>query len=304
MRAAGLMRSLVETTKPGITRLVTVTACVGFVLAVADATIPFAELAIALLGCALGTALSASGANALNQWWERARDARMERTRERPLPRGRAAPGQVLALGIAASIAGVGTLWAINGAAPAAVSAACVLIYVLLYTPLKPRTHWATLVGTLPGALPVLIGWSAGTGGSWASLSELGGLSLFALMTIWQIPHFMAIAWMYRDDYARGGFPMLAVIDSDGSRTARWVLLWTGMLLPATLAPVLALPEQLGVITIATALISGVGFSVLAVSFARLRDRASARSLFFASIAHLPLLWLVMVGEAVVRRFF
>jgi len=259
------------------------------------------------VGCALGTALSASGANALNQWWERERDAVMPRTCARPLPQARVTPRQALVCGLVFSALGVGMLAAV-GPAPALVSLATILIYVLLYTPLKPVTTVNTLVGAIPGALPPLIGWTAaasgnplraGSGvGGLGALLEPGGWSLFALMFVWQIPHFLAIAWMYRDDYAKGGYRMLPIADPDGRRTANTILLWAVLLVPATVAPAVLLHDRLSLVSVVFAVLSGAGYVALAVRLWRTREIKHARAVFIASVIHLPLLLIVMVADA------
>lgn len=300
---AELIRALVQTTKPGITRLVTITSIVGYVMAAAVGHRADGWMAMAstFIACVVGTALSAAGANALNQWWERQRDARMLRTQRRPLPMERVTPATVLALGSVLSIVGVGVLWAGCGLPAALVSLTCVLVYVLLYTPLKPITSLATYVGAIPGALPPLIGWAASSGGSLDVLMQAGGLSLVALMTVWQIPHFMAIAWMYRDDYAKGGFCVLPTRDPLGIKTSRVIVIWTLLLIPATLAPAWAMPTRLGWFYVAVAALAGLVFAALAWRLVRTRERGDARRVFFGSIIHLPLLLLAMVGEALVR---
>jgi len=295
------VRSMIETTKPGITRLVTITSLVGFVLAGVGRSWSALELGVSLLGCVLGTAMSAGGANALNQWWERARDGRMPRTASRPIPRGALSPSSVLLGGLGLCVAGAALLWAVNGMVPAIVALVCVLSYVLVYTPMKPRSVLSTLIGAVPGALPPLIGWSAAhAGGGPASLSDPGGWALVALMVVWQLPHFLAIAWMYREDYAKGGFRVLPVVDPDLRVTAWSMLVLSVVLVPLTLAPAWTMPESLGTATIVVAGVTGLGYVWLNASLVRLRTVEAARRVFFASIMHLPLLLVVMVGEAVV----
>ncbi|HVU65427.1 MAG TPA: protoheme IX farnesyltransferase [Phycisphaerales bacterium] len=301
-------------TKPRITRLVTITSGVGFALGAIAQTWEWKDLVVRGLACLLGTGLSAAGANALNQWWERDRDAAMPRTCARPLPTERVHPSHALGWGIVLSIAGVGLL-GLLGLAPALVSLATILIYVLLYTPLKPVTTINTLIGAIPGALPPLIGWAAAKsgnalwGGHWtvAPLLEVGGWSLFSLMFVWQIPHFLAIAWMYRDDYAKGGYRMLPISDPDGHCTASTILLWAILLIPATLAPALVLRSPLGSTlgwtTVAVALGTGTVYVWLAARLWRSRSLKDARRVFFASIMHLPLLLMVMVGDALIRSW-
>lgn len=315
--SAGLRGALIESTKPRIVRLVVITASVGLGLSALthgfrDSGLPGASLGWTdpsglglvrlILITLIGTALSAAGANSINQWMERHRDALMPRTRRRPLPTGRAEPVQVLAFGVALSVLGVMTLLLLTTPLPALLSATCILVYVLLYTPLKPVTPWATLIGTIPGALPPLIGWTAASNAQGLSaLLESGGLSLFLLMTAWQMPHFMAIGWMYKDDYAMGGYRILPVVDEGGTRTARSIALWTLTLFALSLLPAWMMPRWVGLPYVVVASAAGGVFVALALRLIRERTRENARAVFFASIAHLPLILLAMVGEALVR---
>ncbi|MFO0832019.1 MAG: heme o synthase [Phycisphaerales bacterium] len=295
--------ALWETTKPGITRLVTMTSLAGFVLAALQREKwAFADLSVSLTACAVGTALSAAGANALNQWMEQARDARMARTQGRPLPTQRVKQSQVLAFGAALCIAGLAVLWALCGPVPMLVSLACIVSYLAVYTPMKPASPLATFVGALPGALPPMIGSAAAsTASGWNVLREPAGYALFTLMFVWQIPHFLAIAWMYRDDYARGGYAVLPVVDTTGAGTAWTMALWTAALLPATLLPAVLLPDLLGAPYATVAGVSGLLFAVFAVRLLLEKSRERARQLFFGSIVHLPLLLIAMMAEAIVR---
>jgi protoheme IX farnesyltransferase len=295
------VRALVETTKPRITRLVTITSAVGFVMGGLGQVWDWGTFAI-FATAMLGTALSAAGANSINQWMERDRDARMERTRARPLPSARAAPSAVLAWGIALSVLGVSALWLL-GPAPAVVALACILSYVLLYTPLKTRTTLATFVGAIPGALPPLIGASAALGGGLGSLRDPVGWSLVALMAVWQLPHFLAIAWLYQEDYTAGGYRVLPSVDADGRLTAAAMTLWAWALLPASLLPVLYMPERLSLVYPLLALMTGAAYLVLCVRLAITREPSHARQVFFASIVHLPLLLLAMVAEGLARQY-
>lgn len=305
IKADTLWNALVECTKPGITRLVTITSLVGFVMGASLRETPITSLLLLALACGVGTALSAAGANAINQYMERARDARMARTAQRPLPRGRLAPHSVASLGWGLSLLGCLVLWAFCGAVPALVSAACVVSYIAVYTPLKPMTSLATFVGALPGALPPLIGWSTvSQAPGWASLVEWGGLSLFILMTVWQIPHFLAIAWMYREDYAKGGYAVLPLADPTGSWTSATICLWSAALIPATLLPASVMPERLGLPYLTVAGITGVVVLWLSVRLFITRGRREARQVFFGSIVHLPLLLMAMVAETIIRAYF
>lgn len=303
---ATLAADLLELTKPRITRLVTITTAMGFGMAAsprmrgAGVDEWLASLALLAVTC-LGTALSASGASALNEWWERDRDRLMHRTVNRPLPARRMSPRTAFALGAALCIAGVAVLGAAVNWAAALVSAATIASYVLVYTPLKPVTPLSTLVGAAPGALPPLIGWAAASAGPWHGLTQPGGWAMVAIMAVWQVPHFLAIAWMHREDYARGGHRVLPVLDESGTRTAWITLLWAVTLLPVSLFPVGAMPDRLGWPYGAAALALGLAFLWPAVRLAQRRTRADARALFIASIVYLPLLFAAMVADAVWR---
>ena len=265
-----------ELTKPRLSFLSVITALVGYLAAMPNHGFTL----VAHFIC--GTALCAAGAAALNQWLERGPDALMERTRERPLPAQQITPTTALIFGLILSIAG--SLQLYLGANPLAglLGAATILSYVLIYTPMKRLTRWATEVGAIPGAVPPLIGWAAAEG----SISTLGWI-LFGILAVWQIPHFMAIAWLYRNDYEKGGFPMLSVVDRSGNRVARWAVINTYLLLIVS-----ALPVYFGLsqwIYGATALVFGLWFLKHALAFNKGEDREqSARRLFFNSIIYLP----------------
>jgi protoheme IX farnesyltransferase len=291
-----------EATKPRITRLVTITSGIGFTLAALPRRWEWTELAVTATAVLLGTGLSAAGANALNQWLERDRDALMPRTCNRPLPEQRLSPAAALAAGSVLAVAGVGLLWGLCGPAPALVSLTTVLVYLLLYTPLKPVTPHATLVGAVPGALPPLIGYSAAAATGLRSLIEPGALALFAIMFIWQIPHFLAIAWMYRDDYAKGGYRVLPVVDSDGRRTGRAMVLWAALLIPAAMAPAWTMKPVAAWAYGLLALAMGVGYLLLVVRAAQSKERVDARRAFIASVIHLPLLLMLIVACAALSR--
>jgi protoheme IX farnesyltransferase len=292
----------VETTKPGITRLVTMTSLAGFVPVALTRAWGVADLVTALVACAAGTALSAAGANALNQWMEQARDARMARTRGRPLPTRRVRQSQVLVLGAALCVGGLAVLWALCSAVAMLVSLACIVSYLVVYTPMKPVTPLATFVGALPGALPPMIGSAAASAAvGLEALREPAGYALFTLMFVWQIPHFLAIAWMYKDDYAEGGYAVLPVVDTTGAGTAWTMALWTAALLPATVFPAVLMPDLLGAPYVVTAVVTGLVFCVLAVRLLVEKSRGRARQLFFGSIIHLPVLLVAMMAEALVR---
>jgi protoheme IX farnesyltransferase len=274
-----------ELTKPRITLLVVFTALVGFVMAS-----PGPVSAAALTPALLGIGLVAGGASALNMLLERDTDALMQRTRERPLPAGRLRPAEALLFGLVLSGLGLATLAWLSGGLCAAVALVTWASYLFLYTPLKRRTSLSTLVGAVPGALPPVIGWAAARGGL-----EPGAYVLFAIMFLWQVPHTLAIAWIYRDDYARGGLPVLPVLDPEGHLTGRQTVVHSLALLLVSLAPAAA--GRAGWVYLAGAAALGallVGFSV---RLAVLRSLAAARGLFLASVAYLPALFLLLLGD-------
>jgi protoheme IX farnesyltransferase len=206
----------------------------------------------------------------------------------RPLPAERVTPDAARVYGWLLASAGLAILAVTTNLLAAALAVATIGVYLAVYTPLKRRSATATLVGAIPGALPPLIGWAAARG----TLS-LGGLTLFAIVFLWQIPHFMAIAWMYREDYAAAGFPMLAVVEPDGVRTARQAVIYSAALVPVSLLPTFS--GVAGLAYFWTALALGMVLLWLAVTFARTRDDSAARRLFLGSITYLPLLWVAMI---------
>lgn len=272
-----------ELTKPRLSFMSVITALIGYLSA--DPTSNFGALASLLIG----TSLAAGGAAVLNQWLEREADAKMLRTKDRPIPAGRIAPYNALVYGMGLSIFGCYLLYA--GANPLAglLTAATVLSYVLLYTPLKKITTWNTLVGALPGALPPLIGWAAAEN----SISTLGWI-LFAILFLWQMPHFFAIAWMYREDYDRGGFVMLSSADETGVKVARQSIFYGCALVITTLLPTLLGYASWGYGAIA--ILAGCYILRPAVAFLDPNQRdVAARRLFIASILYLPALLLPLV---------
>jgi heme o synthase len=288
--AAGLavapsrVADFLELTKPRITSLVLVTAAVGYAVG-GGAALSAANFLFFMVG----TALLCGGASALNQYLERDADARMTRTSRRPLPAGRLAAPDALAFGLAISAVGLVVLAAVN-LLTLALGAASLLSYVLVYTPLKRVTSLCTVVGAVPGALPPLMGWAAARG----SLGP-AGWGLFAILFLWQLPHFLAIGWLYRDDYARGGFPLLAVTDRDGSSSGRQAALYATALLPVTLTA--GLLAAAGKAYLWGALVLGVVFLACALAFLWNRSTGSARRLFLVSVLYLPLLLGLMVFD-------
>lgn len=298
---AATLGAIYETTKPRITRLVVVTSGVGFVVGAASGGTLHLSMLLPAIGCLLGTALSAAGANALNQWFERERDARMHRTRSRPIPSGRLDPALALTAATSMAFAGVCVLLVTAGAVPAMVSLFTILLYILLYTPMKTQTPWATHVGAIPGALPPVIGWTAANPGDpLASLLAPGAWALFAVMFFWQLPHFLAIAWMYREDYARGGYKVLPVLDPAGGRTSRQILLWTLVLVGVTALPAWTGHAGVDWAYLAVAMASGGAFLTLAARTARTREERDARRTFIASVIHLPVLLMTLVGTTLI----
>ena len=270
--------------KPRLNMLVVASAMVGYVMGGG----PMWDVPLVLMTL-VGTALVAGGASAFNQVIERMPDARMERTRSRPMADRRLQPSEGLLFASATSIAGLSILAFGVNVLSACVAGATLITYAAIYTPLKPRTSFATVIGAVPGALPPVIGWAAATD----SLSS-GGWVLFGIVFLWQLPHFLAIAWMYREDYARAGFAMLPVIEPDGRSTARQAVAYAAALVPMSLAPTLvgmATPTYFVGALILTLLFFG-----LAIRFAMTRHRTDARRLFFGSITYLPLLWVLMIA--------
>lgn len=265
--------------KPGITLMVALTAGAGFWVASGGGAVEAAALAHLLAG----TLLSAAGAAALNMLLERDLDARMERTKDRPLPAGRLGATEALAFGTLLSAAGVTWLAAAVNPLTAALSALTIAVYLAAYTPLKTRTSLCTLVGAVPGAIPPVMGWTAARG-----TLDPGAFILFLILFFWQLPHFLALAWMYREDYARGGFRMLTLEGPDGAAAGRQVVLQTLALVVVSLLPTGA--GLAGEGYLAAALLLGTGFLGFGVAFAADRSRERAARLFFASVAYLPLL--------------
>jgi heme o synthase len=276
-----------ELVKARLTLLVLITTLVGFYVGARGAL----DWAL-MLHTLLGTALLACGAAALNQLIEREHDAKMRRTEGRPLPSGRMQPDSVLLFGGLSAMAGLIYLALSVNLLTSLLGAATLVTYVFVYTPLKRVTWLNTAVGAIPGALPPLMGWTAATG-------ELGGAgwALFAILFFWQIPHFLAIAWLYRDEYARAGFVMLPAVDPSGERTAHQAVSHTLGLLFVSLCPVLF--GVAGPIYFFGALLIGVIFLVAAFAFARQLNALRARQLFFASIIYLPLLLGLMVFDKI-----
>jgi protoheme IX farnesyltransferase len=273
--------------KARLTTLVLLTTAVGFYIGergAMDFALFFNTLA--------ATALVAAGASALNQLLEREYDAKMRRTQDRPLPSGRLQPTMVAIFGGVTSVAGLIYLALAVNLLTSVLGAVTLVSYLFIYTPLKRVTWLNTAIGAVPGALPPLMGWTAArgelTGEGWA---------LFAILFFWQLPHFFAIAWMYREEYAKAGFKMLSSADADGRRTAEQSVSNTLALLAVSLCPFVF--KMAGATYLVGAIILGAGFLFCAIRFSRQLTLASARQLFFASIIYLPLLLALMVWDKV-----
>jgi protoheme IX farnesyltransferase len=286
-RASRVFLDLLQLTKPRITSFVVLATAAGFFLGARGAVAP-----LLVLHTLLATALLSAAASALNQVIERHLDARMERTCDRPLPSGRLHPGAALCLGIASAAAGILELALAANVLAALLGALSLTSYLFAYTPLKRRTHHATLVGGLPGALPPVIGWAASSGEV-----NPGAVALFAVLFLWQLPHFLAIARLYRDDYARAGFPVLPVADPDGSATARAIVMNCLALLPAGLVP-----SYLGLTGPASSVGSlalGLGFLGFGIDAALRQGRGPARRLLLASLVYLPAIFILYIIDKV-----
>ncbi len=280
----GYRRALdfVELTKPRVTLMVLVTTFVGFYLGAGQAAGYFR-----LMETLLGTLLAAAGTLALNQFLERRADALMERTRRRPLPDGRIQPQEALLFGVLLTAAGLLLLTLVVNALSALVTASIVATYLFVYTPLKQRSSLCGVIGAVPGALPPLIGWAAASDGL-----TLQAWLLFAIMFLWQIPHTLAIARLYRDDFARAGIRFLPVVEADGWTTGRQVIAHSLALLAVSLLPTLV--GLAGPIYFVVALCLGLGFLLCGVGLAVAQSMAAARRLLLASLIYLPVLFVGM----------
>lgn len=272
-----------ELTKPRITFLIVLTAAAGFALA-SSARIDYTGL----LRSMLGIALLSSGIATINQYMERDLDALMRRTANRPLPSGKLLPWEALAFGVSLIVLAEAYLAVLVNPLTALLGLTVIAGYLFAYTPLKTRTTLSTMVGAFPGAVPPLIGWAAARG-----TIGLEAWVLFAILFLWQFPHFLAIAWMYREDYARAGILMLPVVEPDGRVTAQQIVVYTILLLPVSL-----LPTVLGVsgkVYLYGAIVLGLLFLYSSVRAAFSKSRQEARRLLLASVIYLPLLFILMV---------
>jgi len=278
-------RDYLELSKSRIVLMVLITTAAGYLFAAGKVD------PVLLLHTLLGTALVAAGTNALNQYVERGHDAKMQRTRARPLPAGRVSPQAALVFSSAIAI--LGTLYlglAVNWLT-AALGAFTLTSYIFVYTPLKRVSTICTVIGAIPGAIPPLMGWTAAT-----NHLGLGGWIAFGILFLWQLPHFMAISWMYREDYARGGFAMLSVRDSEGTAVARQAIYYTLALLVVSVAP--AYFGLTGMVYGVGAVVAGTALLVAAIRFFFDRDVRNARRLFMISNLYLLTVMLLLVVNA------
>ena len=285
-RAIGVREKLaayVELTKPRIALMLVLTAAAGFYLG----TVNNFD-AVLFINSMLGIALLAFGVATLNQVWERKTDALMERTAKRPLPSQKLSLTEALTFGVSLCIvAEIYLAFLVNGLT-AILGLVVIVGYVLLYTPLKTRTSASTAIGAIPGALPPLMGWTAS-----ANEISLGAWALFAMLFLWQFPHFLAIAWMYKEQYAKAGILMLPVIEPDGKITARQIVIFTIILLPVSLAPFFL--GFAGLIYLIGASVLGLWFLVASIKAARAKTVEQARKLLLVSVLYLPLIFALMV---------
>jgi protoheme IX farnesyltransferase len=273
-------------TKPRILTMVLVMSAAGFFLGADGSLRPLDTFFITMLG----TALSSAGAAVLNHYLERDSDELMHRTKKRPLPAGDVSPEQALSFGVQLVLMGVGLLaWQVN-LLTGFISLLTVFLYVLVYTPLKKVTWWNTVIGAIPGALPPVGGWTAASG-----KLELGAWIIFLILFVWQHPHFYAIAWMYKEDYARGGFKMLPVVHPDGRSTFNQIIGFSIILIPISLLPVLS--GMAGALYGWGMGILGVGMLAMGIQLARTKSVQDAKALLKASVIYLPLFFALILGD-------
>ena len=282
-----VVTDLIALTKPRVVLMILVTTVVGYYVGLSGAP-DYAKLVHLLVG----TLLAAGGTLALNQYWERDVDARMERTRVRPLPEGRLAPLEALLFGTAVTVAGLGYLGAFVSPMVLLMTAVTTAVYLFAYTPLKLRTPLCTIVGAVPGALPPVTGWVASR-----EAFGIGAWVLFGILFLWQLPHTLAIARLYRDDYARAGVRLLPVVDADGTSTERQIVTGCLALLAVSLLPTLI--GLAGPVYFVGAFLLGTGFLVLGTRQALTPSPGSARRVLFASLLYLPILLALLAYDKI-----
>lgn len=283
--AGAIARDYLQLSKSRIVLMVLITTAAGFLFAPNDVD------GALMLHALLGTALVAAGTNALNQYMEREHDARMHRTRTRPLPAGRITPRAALIFSSAIAVIGTVYLALFVNWLTAALGAFTLTTYIFVYTPLKRISTINTLIGAIPGAVPPLMGWTAAT-----NELSVGGWIIFGILFLWQLPHFMAISWLHREDYARGGFAMLAVRDADGAAVARQAIFYTLALIPISVAP--SLLGLTGTVHFIGAAAAGVALLAATIRFFFDRGARNARSLFMISNLYLITVMLLLVVNA------
>jgi len=286
-----LIKDYIALTKPRITWLILMSTGVGYFFGAQKGSLGWTGWHfVTLIHTIIGTGLIASGTAALNQWYEREADAKMRRTQARPLPAGRLDAWNALVFAIAISVAGFGELW--FGANPLAATLGLItlLTYLFVYTPLKQRSPHSTTIGAIPGAMPPLIGFAAANGTlTWDAWV------LFAILFLWQFPHFYAIAWMYKDDYARAGIRMLPVVEPDGKSTAGRILLYSIALIPISLMPKFF--AMAGNVYLYGAIALGLAFLYYGLRIRWDRTRQQARRVLLASVVYLPVLFSLMLFD-------
>lgn len=280
---ADKLAAYAELTKPRITFLVVLSAAAGFCMGSGEA-IDY----LRLLNMAIGIALLSAGISTLNQYLERDLDGLMRRTQTRPLPSGKLLPAEALLFGVLLSVVATAYLAILINPLSALLGVATLASYLFVYTPLKTKTTLSTVLGAFPGAMPPFIGWVAARGGV-----TIEAWILFAILFLWQFPHFLAIAWMYRDDYARAGIKMLPVVEPQGKVTGQQIISYTLLLVPVSLLPVAI--GLAGSVYLVGASVLGVGFLYFSARAAFVRTAWQARQLLLASVFYLPLLFGLMV---------
>ena len=282
------MKDYIELTKPRITWLILMSTAIGYYFGHVPGTWSFWSI----LNTVIGTGLIASGTAALNQWYEREADRHMRRTQSRPLPSGRLQPAQAFWFAVILALVGGLELGLFVNWLSSALGILTLGLYLGLYTPLKQKTWWSTTVGAIPGAMPPLIGYAAAAGHL-----TLGAWALYAILLIWQFPHFYAIAWMYREDYSRAGIQMLPVVEPDGASTSRQILIYSVLLLPVSLLPYWL--GMTGAFYTVGALAMGLLFLYSGIRVSLDRTKARARRVLLASVVYLPVLYGLMLIDPI-----
>lgn len=281
-----MIRSYIELTKPRITWLILVSTGIGYYFGIREGAWTW----LSLLHTIIGTALIASGTAALNQWYESDADARMNRTKMRPIPSGRLTRNQALVFGIALSVIGFAELALGVNLLTGLLGLFTLVCYLGLYTPLKSKSWHSTTVGSIPGAMPPLIGFAAAAGTLTAE-----AWALYAILFVWQFPHFYSIAWMYREDYGRAGIQMLPVVEPDGTSTARHILAFLVLLFPVSLIP--SMLSMAGKFYLVGAILMGAYFLRAGIRVAREKTLPNARKVLLASVVYLPVLYGLMLVD-------